>query len=107
MSVRDLLMAARVVNDPVLAVGHNNSPYVTAYPWSGGFGSPVANPATLPGNAANGVAFSPDGAFVAVGHSTSPYISVYPWSSSGFGTRVANPASALAGTGNAVAWRPQ
>ena len=31
-----------------IAVAHSTSPYITAYPWSSGFGTKYANPATLP-----------------------------------------------------------
>jgi hypothetical protein len=87
-----------------LAVGHNTSPFITAYPWLAGFGTKYANPATLPAGTGNGVAFSPSGNDIAVAHSTTPLISAYPWSS-GFGTKYANPATLPTGTGNAVAFR--
>ena len=42
-----------------IAVAHSTTPYITAYPWfSGGFGSKFTNPATLPPNTGNGVAFT-------------------------------------------------
>ena len=81
--------------NPVIAVGHNASPYITAYPWStSGFGTKYANPATLPAGA-NAVAFSPSGNAMALGEygPFSSYIGAYPWSASGFGTRYANPAT--------------
>ena len=31
-----------------IAVAHSNSPYVSVYPWTGSFGTKVADPATLP-----------------------------------------------------------
>ena len=40
-----------------IAVSHSTSPYVTAYPWSAGFGTKYANPATLPTGDGRGVAF--------------------------------------------------
>jgi hypothetical protein len=43
-----------------LAIATNDiSPYITAYPWSSGFGTKYANAATLPTGNARGVAFSP------------------------------------------------
>ena len=42
-----------------IAVAHDTSPYVTAYPWSAsGFGTKFANPSTLPPSVGYGVAFS-------------------------------------------------
>ena len=40
----------------VLAI--ETSPYITAYPWSSGFGTKYSNPATLPADTANGIAFN-------------------------------------------------
>jgi hypothetical protein len=72
-----------------VAVAHNTSPYITAYPWSGsGFGAKFSNPATLPSGSGRGVAFSPAGDAVAVAHLSSPYITAYPWSGSGFGDKI-------------------
>ena len=88
-----------------LAVAHNSSPYITAYPWSGsGFGTKYANPSTLPTGTGNGVAFSPDNSAIAVAHLASPFITAYPWSSSGFGTKYANPSTLPTGNGYGVAW---
>ena len=89
-----------------IAVAHNATPFVTAYPWSSstGFGTKYTNPATLPTNTSPGVAFSPAGDAIAVAHYTSPYVSAYPWSSSGFGTKYADPATLPTGNALAVAF---
>ena len=82
-----------------LAVAHATSPYITIYNTSDW--SKVANPAVLPVNAANGVAFNPSGTLMAVAHATSPYITIYntsDWS------KVANPGSLPPDTGNGVAF---
>jgi len=42
-----------------LAVAHATSPYITAYPWSSGFGVKCSDPGILPTGTGNGVAFSP------------------------------------------------
>jgi len=42
-----------------VAVAHQTSPFVTAYPWSSGFGTKYANPSTLPTGDGFGVAFLP------------------------------------------------
>ena len=41
---------------PALIISHDTSPFVTAYPWSSGFGTKYADPATLPAGNANDVA---------------------------------------------------
>ena len=90
-----------------IAVAHSTSPYVTAYPWSSGFGAKFTNPSTLPTGDGLGVAFSPAGDAIAVAHGgASPYITAYPWSSSGFGTKYANPTTLPTGTGWNVAFSP-
>ena len=73
-----------------LAVAHNTTPFISVYPFSGGFGTKYANPSTLPAGNGKGVAFNGDGSAIAVAHVTSPYISAYPWAA-GFGTKYANP----------------
>ena len=93
--------------ETTIAVAHTNAPNITAYPWSNsGFGTKYANPASLPANHGNGVAFTPAGDAIAVAHATTPYISAYPWSSSGFGTKFANPATSPTGNSNSVAFSP-
>ena len=42
-----------------IAVAHDTSPYISVYPWSSGFGTKYANPATLPTGNGYGVAFNP------------------------------------------------
>lgn len=78
-----------------IAVSHATSPYLTIYPWGSqaGFGTKVANPASLPAGNGQCVAFSPAGTEVVVGVDASPYIAAYPWSSSGFGTKFSDPAT--------------
>ena len=75
-----------------IAVAHNTSPYVTAYPWSSGFGTKVTNPGTLPTGNGNAVAFAPNGNSIAVAHATTPFVSAYPWSGS-FRLQVLQPAT--------------
>ena len=91
--------------DPVIAVGHDNSPYVSVYPWDAGFGTKYSNPSTLPTGIGYGVAFSPDGTVLAVAHGTSPYISVYSWDA-GFGTKYSDPSTLPTGIGMGVAFSP-
>ena len=40
-----------------IAVAHDVSPYISVYPWSSGFGTKYADPATLPTGTGFGVAF--------------------------------------------------
>ena len=59
-----------------IAVAHNTTPFITAYPWSvSGFGTKFANPAVGLPDTGQGVAFSPTGNAIAVAHNTSPSIS--------------------------------
>ena len=46
-----------------IAVAHNTTPFIAAYPWApgSGFGTKYANPATLPASTGNDVVFSPSG----------------------------------------------
>jgi len=82
-------------------VAHFNSPYVTAYPWSSGFGTKYANPSTLPANICFDVAFSPDDADIALAVATSPFVEAYAWSS-GFGAKYSSPSTLPANQGNSV-----
>jgi hypothetical protein len=46
------------VQPQFIAVAHDTTPFVSAYPWSGsGFGTKFSDPATLPTGSGNGVAF--------------------------------------------------
>jgi hypothetical protein len=89
-----------------IAVTHLNSPYASAYPWSGsGFGAKFSDPATLPPSVAGyGVAFTSSGDAIAVSGFNSPYVSAYPWSGSGFGTKFSDPATLPTGTGYGMAF---
>jgi len=91
----------------VIAVAHDQTPYISAYPWSGnGFGTKYTNAATLAGSSGSGVTFSSDGLTIAVATGGTPYISAYPWSSSGFGTKYSNPATLPTGYAYGVAFSP-
>ena len=91
-----------------IAVGHTSSPYVSAYPWTGGsgFGVKYTDPATLPAGQSNGVAISFAGKALAVAHDTSPFVTAYPWNVNGFGVKYTNPATLPASTGSGVAFSP-
>jgi len=108
MSTRDLLLAAKAASTPTakyIAVAHDNSPYISAYPWSSsGFGTKYSDPGTLPTNTGRGVAFSPDGSAIAIAHDLTPYVTAYPWSSSGFGTKYSDPVTLPTNTGRGVAF---
>ena len=88
-----------------IAVAHDTTPFIAAYPWSGsGFGTKFSNPGTLPTGTGLGVAFSPSGDAIAVAHGNTPFITAYPWSGSGFGTKFTNPGTLPAGNGRGVAF---
>ena len=91
-----------------IAVSHNTSPYLTAYPWSSsGYGTKYADPATLPGNSGTSVAFSAAGNAIATCYSAvSPYVAAYAWTGAGFGAKYANPATTPSGAGMSVAFSP-
>jgi hypothetical protein len=89
-----------------IAVAHNSSPYITAYPWDNAtisFGTKYSDPATLPPNTGRGVTFSPDDSTIAVAHSTTPYVSVYPWSN-GFGTKYSDPSTLPTNIGRGISF---
>jgi hypothetical protein len=86
-----------------IAIAHFNSPYISAYPWSAGFGTKYAAPVTTPTGTGESVAYSVQGDAIAVAHGTSPYITAYPWSA-GYGTKYANPATLPTGVGQGVAF---
>ena len=88
-----------------VAFAHITSPFVTAYPWSSGFGTKYANPASLPVAAGRALDFSTNGAAIVVGQDGSPRVSAYPWSS-GFGTKYTAPASSPAGVALGVRFHP-
>lgn len=90
--------AAFTPNGNAIAVVNFNSPYVTAYPWSGsGFGAKYANPTTLPQGQAYDVSFDITANSIAVAHQSTPYVTAYPWSTSGFGAKYADPSSPVSG----------
>jgi hypothetical protein len=94
------------IEDRYIAVAHYDSPRISAFPWSAGFGTKYSAPATgLPARGFS-VAFSPSGSDLAAGHRGygSSMVSAYPFSASGFGTRYANPATLPTGYGYGVAF---
>jgi hypothetical protein len=103
-----LLMSSATVSTgtSALAISHATSPFVTVYPWAGGFGTKYADPATLPVSSANAVAFSPDGAALAVAHITSPRLTTYRWvgGATGFGGTPAGTPYTLASAPVGNAW---
>jgi len=94
-----------------LAVGSDTSPYITVWEFdsssSGGFGTKLSDPSTLPAGAVRNIVWSPNStggypnALIAA-HVTSPRISAWAWSSSGFGTKYSNPSTLPPGNGFGV-----
>ena len=91
-----------------VAVGHNTSPFVTAYPWtaSGGFGTKYANPVSLPAGDVMAIAAHPSGKAIAIAHANSPFFTVYEFSAGGFGAKYSSPALLPVTTGTDIAWSP-
>lgn len=78
----------------IAVVGHNVSPYCSAYNYTKGtgFGAKLSNPSTSIGNAVNDIDFSGDDSVIYMATANSPSIVAYAWTNaSGFGTRYANP----------------
>ena len=86
-----------------LAVGHNNSPYVTVYQRSGSTLTKLADPATLPPDTAYGCSWDGTGTYLAVGHNTSPYMTVYARSGTTL-TKLADPATLPPDTAYCCSW---
>ena len=103
MRILGFTASAVFIKENTIAVGHFTTPRVSAYPWSSGFGTKYSNPATLPPDQVNGVAFSPSGADIAVAHFVTPRVTAYPWSS-GFGAKYSDPATLPTGNALAVAF---
>lgn len=79
-------------NGDAIIMTHNNSPYISAYPWSNsGFGTKFSDPATLATGDAQVIRIRSGNGAVMFAHSNSPFVSAYPWSTSGFGTKYSNP----------------
>lgn len=86
-----------------IAVATYNTPYVSAYPWSSGFGTKYADPSTSVGGVGRDVAFNPAGTAIAIAGDITPFVSAYPWSA-GFGTKYADPSTLPAALGLGVAF---
>jgi 6-phosphogluconolactonase (cycloisomerase 2 family) len=63
----------------------------------------LADPATLPTNQGNGVAFGADGVYMSVAHSSSPYVTIYKRSGDTF-TKLADPGTLPTGTAYGTAF---
>ena len=79
------------INSFAVAIGHNTTPFVSAFPFVAGtgWGTKYANPSTLP--TTRGVRTSMTATTVAFLQNNSPYLYVYPISAAGFGTKYSNP----------------
>jgi hypothetical protein len=88
-----------------IAIAHDASPYVSAYPWDSvdGFGAKLADPSTLPPGAGRRVQFTPSGDALALGHLNGAGLSMYAWSADGFGVKYADGSVTSPGGTNGVA----
>jgi len=77
---------------PLLAITHNNTPFVTIYNQEIDTFTKLANPATLPTALGWGVAFSSDDTYMAVGFNDTPFFFIYKRDGDVF-TKLADPAS--------------
>ena len=64
-------------DERLLAVAHDDSPFVTIYSRDGDTFTKLNNPSTLPGSTGRSVDFSSNGQFLAVGTLLSSYLNVY------------------------------
>jgi hypothetical protein len=88
-----------------IAVAHVNFPFVSAYPWSAGFGTKYLDPSTAVASTGNDVTFNVSAGVIAVANSvTTPRIQAYPWSGSGFGSKYLNPSPVPSGSAQSVAF---
>ena len=95
-------------NNDYIAYASGSTPYVNMIPFSAsGFGTKIANPASITSATSFDVSFSPDGNYVAFVHISSPYLSIYPFNGS-FGTRIVPTATEglPSSSGNGVAFSP-
>lgn len=83
--------------------GHDDSPFISGYAWSAGFGTKIANPSVLPPGRVRGISFNQANNVVAFGHDGSPHVSAYAWSA-GFGSKFANPATSPPNSGYDLAF---
>lgn len=94
-----------------IAVATYSTPYIHAYVWQtdqegGGFGTKLANPASLPTSLALDVAWAPTGAAVAVLTQSIPYIKAYQWVGNAFSSAYADPFPAILGAATRMTWSP-
>ena len=102
-----LYQTGQIASEAV-ALGHDTSPFISAYTWTNasGFGTKYANPLTLPNGAGYSVAFSPSNNAIAMAQSGINFLNVYSWSSSGFGAKFADPATLPSQGGQSTAFSP-
>ena len=86
-----------------MATVHATSPYLQISKRSGDTYTKLANPATMPAGACNGVSFNPGFTHMSVACSVSPYIYIYNRSGDTF-TKLSNPASLPTSITRAVAF---
>lgn len=100
--------AGIAVVDQLVAMGREQSPFMTAYPFSAaGFGTKFADAAVSPGADVKGIDFSPDAADLATASAGSGRLNVHKFSLSGFGTKYANPNPNATAAGFGVVFSPQ
>jgi len=85
----------------------NATPFLAAFPFTGtGFGSKVADPASLPSGTQFNLKLNPAGTYLAGCGAVSPYINVWAWTGTAWGTKSSNPGTLPTGATYALAWAP-
>ena len=94
-------------DDSVIVVGHYDSPFISAYAFTGSsWGTKYSNPSSLPANR-NRPVFTADGSAIITADVSSPYLEAWAWdNTSGFGTKYSNPSTLPAGGAYNVAIKP-
>lgn len=113
MTVRSLIMSAAgmgIRKSTAVLIGASQSPFIHAYRWDmelGGLVSKYANPASLPSNNVNGVAFSPKRNAVAAAAVSGSAVMAWRWSDFiGFYTRYPDPPDSPSAA-NDIAFSPR
>lgn len=89
----------------LVAIPHQNFPYISIYSFDGSTATKLSNPAILPTGHGNGASWSSDGKYLAVGHLTAPFVTVYRYNGSTF-TKIPDPPAIPAGYVRYLSWSP-
>lgn len=100
--------AARRPNGSIIAIGHENDPYISMYKRDGDQFVRLSNVNPIPAGTVRSVSFSPDGQFFAVAHDFAPYLTLYRKNDDGtsFSRMIGLSGSRLNSAGRGVTYSP-